>query len=422
MVKKNNPILISSIFFAIFVYLKILPINVYKITNSVIPPDKIQLLSGRISSNPKKISQNYYLADFKIDFCQNKELVKSKTQGLVSVLIPSSIVESFFPNKLFSKNKNSKKIDQPLEKGAIVISKVKYFKNKDDSISFIFTDIEKVYYDETFFGKIQKIRAYSRINFRKIIHNWGRAGGLFLALISSSTDNLESDFKELFRNSGLSHILALSGMHLSLISSLGIMLKNNMKKKKLATIFQCLLILLFVWFAGLSPSLLRALISFSLMTMCSLFDIKPMNQLYVLPSVFLIHCIISPKDLFNIGFILSYGALAGILILSPFFNSITSKFLPEKISLAFSSSLGAIFFTSPVSFYYFGFVSPGGIICTMFASPMITFFLYSGILLFFISIFIPFFEFISSFCMNGIYKIIYESVKIFDFIPQINLN
>lgn len=417
MVNKLSPISLIAFIFTILVYSKILPVKTYYIDNSIVPSTQINYIEGTIISNPKKISDKYYSCDINITHCMNKNFITSTCSGKIIGLIPTILVESLFPNKLFSKSKSNNIL--PIEQGAILKSSVKYIKNKKNNISFIFNNIEQIKYNNNFIGKIQKFRAYCRLNFRKIIYNWGKAGGLFLALLSGSTDNLEKDFINLFRNSGLSHILALSGMHLTLISSLGLIIKNNVQQKKTAILFQSILIFLFVWFAGLSPSLLRALIGFILTTLCFLFDIKIKNQINLLSSVFLIHSLISISDLFNIGFILSYGALLGILLFSPSINSYLIRFIPEKISSSLASSISAVIFTSPISLHVFGFISLSGIISTLFASALITLFLYLGIFLFVLCLFIPCFEFFSNFSMNLIYKLIFEIVKIFDFLPQI---
>ena len=84
--------------------------------------------------------------------------------------------------------------------------------------------------------------------------DWGRAGGFLLALLSGSKEYLDSKISNTFRHSGLSHILALSGMHLSLISSIAGIVENKSALKKLGLLLKVGTIILFVWFAGISPS------------------------------------------------------------------------------------------------------------------------------------------------------------------------
>ena len=67
---------------------------------------------------------------------------------------------------------------------------------------------------------------------------WNEAGGLFLALISGIREYTDQSAADSFRRAGLSHILALSGMHLSLFS--GITAKISHKTgKKAEFIFFC---------------------------------------------------------------------------------------------------------------------------------------------------------------------------------------
>jgi len=72
-----------------------------------------------------------------------------------------------------------------------------------------------------------------------------------------------------FRNAGLSHILALSGMHLSLVSGIAFFAGMRLFGKTKSYIFQFCAVSLFVWFAGFSPSLLRAFLCSVLLLLCS---------------------------------------------------------------------------------------------------------------------------------------------------------
>ena len=102
----------------------------------------------------------------------------------------------------------------------------------------------------------------------------------------------------------------------------------------------------FVFFSCLSPSLFSAF----LCSLCSIIlnwlGFKNVKMTEILSFSFLIHLIILPEHYKNAGFILSYSALFGILLLSDFINSKTVKILPETISSSFSASFSAI--VSPV--------------------------------------------------------------------------
>lgn len=420
MVKKNiDFIFLSSVILAVCVYAKIIPLPQNSKIESLFCPDEITVLEGTIVSNPVKVSDKYYSALLKTKSCKNLKNSFSSCKGLQTVFIPASLIEAHYPGKLFSKAENINSNILPVEKGIQFSAVVKNSASKTGSSFFIVEKINSSYFEKTFFSKIKKSRALCRIQFKRLMSCWGKAGSLLLALLTGSREYLEKSFSNSFKFSGLSHILALSGMHLTAISSLAGVIEKRTALKKAGILIQFSVITLFVWFAGFSPSLLRAFITYILLALCSLFNIKVKSRLSVLSCTFLIHSIISPLDLYNTGFLLSYGALSGILLLSPAVNSATSKYIPASISDSLSASISANCFTFPVSVKTFGFFSPAGIICTLFVSPIITLFLYAGIVLILLSFLFPPISLFSNILLNCVYSIIEKTVNLWSFIPVI---
>ncbi|MGN0740127.1 MAG: ComEC/Rec2 family competence protein [Treponema sp.] len=417
--KKVDFIFLSSVILAVCVYAKIIPLPQNNKIDSLFYADEIAALDGTIVSNPVKISDRYYSALLKTKSCRNLKNSLSSCNGLQTVFIPSSLIEAHYPGKLFSKAENLNAKILPVEKGICFSASGKNSSSKTGSKVFIVEKINSSYFEKTFFSRIKKSRALCRIQFKRLMSCWGNAGSLLLALLTGSREYLEKSFSDSFKFSGLSHILALSGMHLTAISSLAGVIEKRTSLKKAGILIQFSVIILFVWFAGFSPSLLRAFISYVLLALCSLFNIKVKSRLSVLSCTFLIHSIISPLDLYNTGFLLSYGALSGILILSPLVNSFSSKYIPSAVSDSLSASISANCFTFPISIKTFGFFSPAGIICTLFISPVITLFLYSGIVLIILSFFFPPLSRLSSLFLNFLYTAIEKTVTFWSFIPVI---
>lgn len=421
MVKKEiNVILLSSIFLVFIIYFRIIKIPQNNLV-SFIPEENICAIKGVIISNPIKSSQKYYTTTIQVQECYSKHGIISKATGKQKLLIPTKIIEAFYPNKLFSKN-YSNKILLPLEQGNKIFAKVQVYSQQENNSLMIVSEVLETSFGNSFTGELMKFRALCRIHFKRLMSLWGSAGGFLLALLSGSKEYLNENLKNSFRYSGLSHILALSGMHLSMISSLAGIFENKSAFKKLGLIFRIFIILLFVWFAGLSPSLLRALISCLLVSACTFFNIPKIDGLVVLGSTFLIHSVIQPTDLFNLGFLFSYSALLGILIFSKSCKALISRYLPPLFSNNISSSISANLFTAPISIKAFGMYSPIGIICTVFVSPLITIFLYCGILFLAICILVPQFAVVGGYFMNYIYILIYKIVDFFNLIPPIFFN
>ena len=425
-VKKALIIPFCAVILAIAVYSKLLPLPCANSIKSLAKAEDIVFLTGKICSNPVKLSDKYYSAMLKLESCKNNSGCYAGCSGKFKILIPTEFVEAFYPQKLYSVLKKNHKISEPIENGVFISAQVKYIlpktsKDKNTDSYFIISDITECGFKNNFLSILQKWRAYCRLEFKRLMSAWGKAGGLFLALLSGSKEYLEKRTGNMFRLCGLSHILALSGMHLSLVSSIAQKFGSHTEKKKLAQIFQLATVCLFVWFAGLSPSLLRALISCIILAACNIFCIKPKNGIYVLSLTFLIHSFLVPQDLFSAAFMLSYGALAGILLCSEFIKRKMSFVIPDFINSNLSASVGANAFTAPVCVKLFGFFSPAGIVCTLFVSPFITLFLYCGLIFMCVSFFIPGFVFIAAFLMNILYRVIRLIAGVGSLIPVVKI-
>jgi len=141
----------------------------------------------------------------------------------------------------------------------------------------------------------------------------------------------------------------------------------------------------------------------------------------VLCFSFLLQSIISPSDITNAGFLLSYGALAGILLFSELFTKLFIKFMPHSISSSVAASTSAQIFTAPISLKLFGTFCPFGIIASTVVSPLITIFIYIGLFLIVINLICPIFANISGIFINFLYTIIKNIVIVFSHLPIINI-
>lgn len=186
-----------------------------------------------------------------------------------------------------------------------------------------------------------------------------------LALLSALTVGEKSDFpkdlKESYSVAGASHILALSGMHLGVFYMLLVALLPLWSRKRLFLIFREAFIVLFVWafsfVAGLTPSVVRAAVLFTLISVgrCLRQDASGISSLSFAAIVMLV---VSPHLLFDISFQLSFAAVLSILLLVPplqrFFKiqerGIVLRYVINLFILSFVAQLG----TLPFVWYYFG--------------------------------------------------------------------
>lgn len=409
---------------------------------SLVETEKINFLQGEILSNPVKSAsgktysftlkvnnagiteKDFYTRTF-LDFSDYENYLKniesgffSSAEGNVKIYIPTEIVEAYYPGKLYSIAKNQNDSEIPIiESGLKLAINVSYLENGDEDG---FNTNQKSFYVKKIYchqyeSTLNFYRAYSRLILKRILYNWKEAGGLLLALVSGAKEYTSIQDQENFKKSGLAHVLALSGMHLSIFASL-----PKIFKKKNTELVSFMFVLLFVWFAGLSPSLLRALISLMLGLFLKSINIKS-DLIGVLSLTFLIQVSIFPNHVLDYGFILSYGALAGLALGEKLFLPIFSKFLPKKIAADFAASVGAQGITAPITLLGFGTCSPIGILASVIVSPVANIFLSLGIFALIISILFPFLLDPIGCIMWLIYVILTSVVNFFSKFPIIKM-
>lgn len=410
---------LASLICIIFIYTGIVKIKNRFPYVSIFPQNDINYLEGKLVSTPVKSSNGKtYSASLQINLCgilNEKDFSVCDGKGRITVLIPAELVEAFYPGKLYS---------SAAKKGAFLWESGGryYVRGKIRNGVFYVSECVCGFFPKNLAGKVSCVRALCRLQFKRLMYLWGNGGGLLLALLSGSREYTEKCVSDAFKNAGLSHILALSGMHLSMFSGIAIFIGKKIKKRNLSFLLRIITITLFIWFAGVSPSLLRAYICNCLIMVAQIVNVRKPDMLSVLSTSFLIQTVIQPEALFNAGFILSYSALAGILIFNELFDNLYVRFLPSILSSSLATSSAAQTFTAPISLKIFGSFCPIGIIASSVVSPFITVFIYSGLVLIVLSLIFPFISNASGFFINLQYNIIKYLVECFCKCPNFHLN
>lgn len=384
--------------------------------SSVFPVSSIELVEGKVISNPI-LSKKFYSAEFEATKVESKN-AKSTAKGKIQVYFPREIVESVFPKKIYTLAKQNSGFI--IENGATLKLSVSFFGN-EHQYSYLVKNVEKTGdgFEANLLGRFYKIRAFLRLSFRKLMSSWGNAGGLLLALLSGAKEYTENSFSDAFRNAGLSHILALSGMHISLFGGIALFFGKKFWGRRFSDYFQLFAIIFFVLFAGLSPSLFRALLCSLVTFFCSLLRLRRPKEIDILSISFLVHIRIFPEHLQTASFLLSYCALAGIIIFSPTIKKLFSyRIVPFAVN-SLSASIGAQIATIPICVKLFGAIVPIGILSTFVISPLITIFLYLGLLGILLCLFVPFLSTAFNAIMNIIYDIIKAIAFFFSEFPKI---
>ncbi len=445
MVKRNfNPIVVASVFSAFLIYSGIFPLKVQNPFCSLIPPEQVRVVSGRVTSSPSKTSSGkYYRIVLDCDECgcsvnQNHDFF-AEASGKIDLYLKSESVEAFFPGKLYSAAVSDHKKSLPynsgnpffprqttfaleadnpffVEQGALLNASVFFSPDlsQDGTAVFFASGYEVLAWKD----RLSLARALLRLQFRRILFAWGSAGGLLLALLSGAKEYTDPAVSEAFRLSGLSHILALSGMHLSLFSSIAKKTSFPVAGKKWMPFCALMASFAFVWFAGLTPSLFRALLSMTIGFVLQWCFVRP-DPLSLLSLTFVVHVAISPGDVTSAAFMLSYSALLGVILGDRFIKNLLMPFFPKWLSSNLAAATGAFVCTLPAAVSLFGQCTPIGIIASLLVTPLATLFVTSGLWFVLAGCLVPFLSMPLGVIMNKLYEAIIFLVAFFARVPPV---
>lgn len=206
-------------------------------------------------------------------------------------------------------------------------------------------------------------------------------GNLLLAILLGDKDKLSEDIQESFKTSNLSHMLAVSGAHVSyIILGLTYVLQNSIIGKKNGKIVCMIFLLIFMAITNFTPSVTRACIMAILTLFSSIIYRK--SDVYTNISVAaLITLIFNPYSLLDLGFQLSYGGTIGIII---FIKRIQEKKSNSKVINYIKQmalvSIYANIIIIPIMMYHFNTVSFTFIISNIMASPILGIIVITGFL------------------------------------------
>ena len=251
----------------------------------------------------------------------------------------------------------------------------KYLKTKKISALLFSKKEEYITREENFISKIYDLKLQC-IN---IIDNNFKAeeGSILKAILLGDNSSINDETKDIFSESNLSHILAISGFHITyIVFYLEIFLKiviNNIKVRNAVIIF---FLVVFVIFVGASPSTMRACF---MMIICYIGKIfLKQNDFYrSFIASFIIVLIINPYNIYSISMWFSFMGSFGIVLFSNFFQKVIIKRfrvknkLIKKILEIIIVSVSAQFMIFPIMWYNFGSLSLTFWISNLLVSGMI---------------------------------------------------
>lgn len=178
------------------------------------------------------------------------------------------------------------------------------------------------------------------------------------ALLLGYDDEISKELLNAYSATGTLHVLSVSGLHVGLVFLI-LNFLIRLPNKRLYNFMKGILMLACIWFyaalTGLSPSVVRSASMFSFIIIGTIINRKGNIYNTLLASAFII-LLFEPILILDIGFQLSYIAVAGIVFFYPFIENwwkTENKWL-KKLWQTTAISISAQLVTLPISLFYFG--------------------------------------------------------------------
>ncbi len=172
----------------------------------------------------------------------------------------------------------------------------------------------------------------------------GDEGSILKAMLLGDKSSLDDKLKSLYQENGIVHILSISGLHISIIGMGLFRLLQKCRVPLPVNIPVCLFVMFsYGIMTGMAVSSVRALIMF-FFSLCSGLLKRTYDMITSMSVAALIVLLDRPYNLFNSGFLFSFGSILAIGYVMP----IVSKQLPEKLRKYISPGLSISLLTFPM--------------------------------------------------------------------------
>ena len=197
-----------------------------------------------------------------------------------------------------------------------------------------------------------------------------------------------------YSNAGVIHILAISGLHISILYFFLVFLLKPLRSFRFGKEIELLSVLFVLWLfaflTGLPASVTRAVTLFSFISVGTYFNQSKAIYNAMATSALLI-LLFSPNAIFDIGFQLSYAAVLSIVLFQPFYkkfhvtqNKIALYFI-DMMAVSMAAQIGVL----PLSLYYFNQMPLLFLLANLVIIPLSSFVLIYGIILLGLNFMVP---------------------------------
>lgn len=213
----------------------------------------------------------------------------------------------------------------------------------------------------------------------------GQELAVISALLLGYKSLLDDEIRQVYSSVGAMHILAVSGLHVGLVFGVVVIIISFLPKRRYWLGIRLGIAIVVLWgyalLTGLSPSVCRATIMFSLFAIGQTAGLKT-NSYNTLAAAAFVLLVTNPFMLFNVGFQLSFAAVLSIVFFHPIIYNV---FNPKNRLLDYVWSLIAVsaaaqILTLPISLYNFGQFPVIFLITNLMAIPLATVVLYLSLI------------------------------------------
>ncbi len=281
----------------------------------------------------------------------------------------------------------------------------------------------------------QELRYYSLRLRSKILEYYTQSGlkndelAIYSAITLGYKKFISDDIKTIFTQSGASHVLALSGLHIGIlcavITSFFGLFFTRTRKRIVCPLLAIPFVWGFIYLSGMPISAIRAAIMFTAWAIGNAIT-RPGYPINTLAFTAFFMLLYNPFYLYDVGFQLSFSAVAAILLINPWLRSQfpiyknrINNYLLDIITVSIAAQIGIL----PLTLYYFHQLSSYFLLVNLWLIPLV-FLLLTLAIPYILLCFIPIYSIQELFAqsINQILKCTNDALIWFNHLPGANIN
>ncbi len=168
---------------------------------------------------------------------------------------------------------------------------------------------------------------------------------LLFGIVFGGSQDFTSDTKSSFKNAGVLHVVAASGMNVTMVASFLIALFSRFLMRRQALVIAIFGVFYYALLSGFSPSIVRASVMASVAFSAGILG-RQNSGIFALCITAWLMLFVQPEIIFDVGFLLSFTSTLGIVFCKPLFDSLwrvkNTKIFSDDITTSIASQIGSL--------------------------------------------------------------------------------